>query len=117
VIAISRMRAFVERSHRLRFPAIVGGTILLAGIALVSCHTTSAPTVAPRPRVLLVGIDGASPKVLDAMFAAGRMKNLRSIAQRGAYGPLQSEANLLSPRVWTTIATGKVRTSTRSPAG
>jgi hypothetical protein len=82
-----------------------GGFILLVG--LVSC-TAPTPPAAPRPRVLLIGIDGAAPRVLDSMFAAGRMKHLRSIAERGVYGPLQSETLLLSPRVWTTIATGKI---------
>jgi len=62
----------------------------------------------PVPRVLIVGIDGASPRVVDAMLANGRLKNLRFLAERGAYGPLKSEVPPLSPRVWTTMATGKV---------
>lgn len=57
--------------------------------------------------MLIVGIDGAAPRVLDTMFAMGRLKNLRSIAERGVYGGLKSEEQLLSPRVWTTIATGR----------
>lgn len=100
------MDTVVERPGRGRILALA---VVLACTALASCDLArNRPPESPRPRVLLVGIDGASPRVLDTMFAAGRLKNLRSIADRGSYGPLQSEEILLSPRVWTTMATGKV---------
>jgi predicted AlkP superfamily phosphohydrolase/phosphomutase len=96
-----------DRSRRFRRGSVFRACVVVVTVGLVSCQAPK-PAEPPRARVLLIGIDGAAPKVLDTMFAAGRMKNLRSIAEQGAYGPLKSEAILLSPRVWTTIATGKV---------
>jgi hypothetical protein len=93
-----------NRKLRLSTAAVVS----LLVFAAASCTGPATPPPPAPPRLLLVGIDGAAPRVLDTMFATGRMKNLRSIAERGVYGPLQSETMLLSPRVWTTIATGKV---------
>ena len=83
------------------------GAILLAcSLAwLPSCNKPAEPRAA---RVLIVGIDGAAPQVIDAMFAMGKLKNLHSLKVRGAFGPLKSDTDaLLSPRVWTTMATGK----------
>ncbi|MFQ5418122.1 MAG: alkaline phosphatase family protein, partial [Myxococcota bacterium] len=61
-----------------------------------------------RDRVLLIGIDGATLRVIAPMLADGRLPNLAKIAEEGVSGPLRSAHPLLSPRIWTTIATGKV---------
>ncbi|MBW2389436.1 MAG: alkaline phosphatase family protein, partial [Deltaproteobacteria bacterium] len=60
-----------------------------------------------RPRVVILGLDGASPRVIEPMLEAGRLPNLAKLAASGAYGPLKSHHPLLSPRVWTSMATGK----------
>jgi predicted AlkP superfamily phosphohydrolase/phosphomutase len=92
--------------------AVTKSFLLLLSVAVIvlgggSCRGSEQPPVPRSGRVLIIGIDGASPMVIDSMFAAGRMQNLRRIAENGAYGPLKSESFPLSPRVWTTIATGK----------
>lgn len=40
-------------------------------------------------------------------MAAGNLPNLARLAEQGSYGPLASIKPLLSPIVWTTVATGK----------
>lgn len=70
---------------------------------------------APRPeerrptglRVVLLGLDGASWNILDAMLADGDMPALRKLIAGGMRGDLLSEAPYESPVVWTTIATGR----------
>jgi predicted AlkP superfamily phosphohydrolase/phosphomutase len=57
--------------------------------------------------VLLVGIDGASPRLIGPLLAAGRLPHLAGIAREGVWGPLRSRLPLASPRIWNTIATGK----------
>jgi len=42
------------------------------------------------------------------MLRRGELPNLAAIAQRGIYGPLRSHAPISSPRIWTSIATGKL---------
>lgn len=60
-----------------------------------------------RPRVILIGIDGASPLVAFPMMEEGRLPHLAAIARDGAHGPLRSVLPLYSPRIWNTIATGR----------
>ncbi len=57
-------------------------------------------------RVLLVGIDSADWVILRRLFEAGELPHLRGLVERGASGPLHSITPLLSPLIWTTIATG-----------
>ncbi len=58
-------------------------------------------------RVLVLGIDGLDPQTLDLLMSEGKMPNFAKLRQEGAYGRLMSQKPLLSPIIWTTIATGK----------
>ena len=40
-------------------------------------------------------------------MSEGKLPNFARLRQEGAYGRLQSSPPLLSPVIWTTIATGK----------
>jgi predicted AlkP superfamily phosphohydrolase/phosphomutase len=69
---------------------------------------SSAPTQSVQPgRVLVIGIDGASPRLMRELLDAGRLPNLGRLRAEGAFGNLHSEFPLFSPIVWTTIASGK----------
>jgi predicted TPR repeat methyltransferase len=56
---------------------------------------------------MVLGIDGADPATIDLLMAEGKLPNFAKLRQQGAYGPLRSAEPLLSPVIWTTIATGK----------
>lgn len=58
-------------------------------------------------RLLIVGWDAADWKIIDQLFAAGRMPHLKSLVDRGVRGDLMSLDPKLSPLLWTSIATGK----------
>ena len=58
------------------------------------------------PRVLLVGIDGAPPSLLDHWMEEGELPALASLRDGGCSGVLRSTANLSSPSAWTSISTG-----------
>jgi hypothetical protein len=58
-------------------------------------------------RVLLIGIDGASLRVIEPMIAEGKLPHLASMARQGVHGALRSAKPIFSPRIWNTIATGK----------
>jgi hypothetical protein len=83
----------------------------LAGIAVALAiglgSAGCAGEAPPRGRVLLVGIDGATLRVAGPMLEDGRLPHLGATAVGGASGPLRSMLPLLSPRVWTSIATGQ----------
>lgn len=62
----------------------------------------------PRPaRVLLVGWDAADWQVIHPLLDAGRMPHLQRLIDGGAMGNLHSLSPMLSPILWTSIATGK----------
>ncbi|HUO84337.1 MAG TPA: alkaline phosphatase family protein, partial [Thermoanaerobaculia bacterium] len=58
-------------------------------------------------RVIVLGIDGLDPHTLDLLISEGKMPNFAKMRQQGAYSPLLSAEPLLSPVIWTTIATGR----------
>ena len=59
------------------------------------------------PRVLLIGVDGADMGIVDRLVGEGRLPNFARLKREGASGRLRSVEPLLSPIVWTTIATGR----------
>lgn len=58
-------------------------------------------------RVLLIGMDGMDPRVIDLLMSEGRLPAFARMRQEGAHGILKSRRPLLSPVIWTTIATGR----------
>ena len=56
--------------------------------------------------MLLVGVDGASMRVVGPMLEAGRLPHLADLARRGVHGTLRSQHPIDSPPVWNTIVTG-----------
>lgn len=61
---------------------------------------------APRGRLLLIGVDGASLRVARPLLEAGDLPHLAAIASEGVFGPLRAHFPIQSPRIWTSIATG-----------
>jgi len=59
-------------------------------------------------RVLVLGIDGLEPRVIDLLLAEGKLPAFAKLRREGAYGRLQSMKPLLSPIIWTTVATGRL---------
>lgn len=58
-------------------------------------------------RVVLIGLDGADWNTIDPLVRAGRMPHLAKLLARGVRGPLRSYDPMISPLLWTTMATGK----------
>ncbi len=58
-------------------------------------------------KVLLIGWDASDWKVIGPLLDAGKMPNLQKFADRGVVGNLSTLYPVLSPMLWTSIATGK----------
>jgi predicted AlkP superfamily phosphohydrolase/phosphomutase len=58
------------------------------------------------PKVFLLGLDGATWKVLDRFMAEGLMPNLDEITRRGTRGVLKSTIPYLTPVAWSSMLTG-----------
>ena len=61
----------------------------------------------PTGKVIFLGIDGLDPLAIDLLMSEGKLPNFARLRQDGAYGRLISQKPILSPIIWTTIATGK----------
>ncbi len=61
---------------------------------------------APR-RLIIVGVDGGDWINLRPLIDAGLLPNFARLVREGATGPLRSEEPMLSPLLWTTMATGR----------
>jgi tetratricopeptide (TPR) repeat protein len=58
-------------------------------------------------RVLLIGWDAADWRVINPLMDAGKMPALQSLIEHGVMGNLATLHPVLSPMLWTSIATGK----------
>ena len=58
------------------------------------------------PQLVLIGLDGLDWNIVDPLIAAGKMPNLAGLVARGAKARLLTINPILSPVVWTSIATG-----------
>jgi len=59
-----------------------------------------------KSRVFIIGIDGATFDVIKPMVGAGELPVFARLMERGAFGPLLSTPNLISPSAWTSFLTG-----------
>ena len=77
---------------------------LLAGIIIYLSSLDSPVAVAPK--VLLIGIDGTPPRVVEELMADGKLPNFVRLKERGGYARLQATIPPESPVAWSAIATG-----------
>lgn len=61
-----------------------------------------------KNKTVLIGVDGASWNVINPLIEAGSLPNLKKLIIRGSSGILNSIDPLLSPIIWSTIASGKL---------
>jgi len=59
-----------------------------------------------RAPVIVIGVDGAEWRVIEAMVDNGELPGFRQLMEEGAYGHLLNPGPQVSPVVWTTFATG-----------
>jgi predicted AlkP superfamily phosphohydrolase/phosphomutase len=59
-------------------------------------------------KIVFIGIDAADWDIIFPLVKQGKMPNLATIMENGAWANLKSFGGTSSPIVWTTIATGKM---------
>jgi len=57
-------------------------------------------------KVVVIGVDSFDWRIIDPLIRAGRMPNLAKLTARGARANLRTLRPILSPVIWTSIATG-----------
>ena len=71
-----------------------------------SAPLASSDPPTPSRRLTVLAIDGMEWSVLEPLLAAGLMPNLQGVIADGMIGYLDNFDESLSPRVWSTMATG-----------
>ena len=56
-------------------------------------------------RVLVIGLDGLEPLIVEPMLAAGELPNLARIRERGGYSRLATTFPAQTPVAWSSFAT------------
>lgn len=83
-----------------RTPRIALAGLLIAGATL-------AADARPAKPIVLIGLDGVDWQLLDPLIESGRAPHFARLKLRSAWGHLRSYEPILSPLLWTTVATGK----------
>jgi tetratricopeptide (TPR) repeat protein len=86
----------------MRLPAV-------AALVIAAVLPAATPGTAPvsTPRVLLIGLDAADWQTIAPLVSAGRLPAFATLAREGRTATLQATPPLISPLLWTTIATGR----------
>jgi len=63
-------------------------------------------------KIIVLGIDGLDPALIEEMMSEGRLPNFAGLKQNGSYRRLATANPPQSPVVWASIATGKKPGST-----
>src|SRR4051812_22969979 len=98
-----------DLNRRSRRIARALGTVVL--IACASCGSNPAPPASasappPSPPVVLIGIDAADWLAIDPLVQRALLPSFARFKKSGRTGVMLSTPPLVSPIVWTTIATG-----------
>jgi hypothetical protein len=100
---------------RRAIPGWAAAALLLGFLLACGREDTGPPEpagAAAKPpgsgRVLVIAVDGASGWLIESMRSDGLLPNLDAIAREGSSGVARPTGFLLSPRIWTTVATGKL---------
>lgn len=56
--------------------------------------------------LLLIGIDGATPELIERLTSTGQMPTLRSLMRHGVYGRLESSVDVDPCSAWSSLLTG-----------
>ncbi len=87
-------------------PALAAAAAVLVGRAGPTARAASLAPAPPR-HVILVGLDAADWLAIDPLVAKGALPTFARLEAVGRTGVMLSTPPLLSPIIWTTIATGR----------
>lgn len=76
-------------------------------VAILLALATGCQRAPAGSKVIVLGIDGIDPEAIALLVSEGKLPNFARLARGGASGTLRSSRPMLSPILWTTIATGR----------
>lgn len=70
------------------------------------CRKLGIPKSARTRRVVILGLDGLEPKLVERFMKEGKLPNLKRLSESGSYSKLGTTLPALSPVAWSTFQTG-----------
>ena len=83
-----------------------GAEDLLALAPRFAPEAVAPAALAERPRIMILGLDGASWDRIERGIDAGRLPTLARLVEGGRGAPLTTLTPTFSPAIWTSAATG-----------
>src|SRR3954451_5414492 len=96
----------MTRGHLATRIAVAVAVVILALDTLAASRAAAAGAHGSSPAIIVVGLDAADWLAIDPLVAAGRLPTFARLKTRGRTGVMVSTPPLISPLIWTTIATG-----------
>lgn len=78
----------------------------LAAALVLALALGAAVAADPARKVLVLGVDGLDPTILQRYVDQGRMPNFKRLIAQGDFTPLETTMPPLSPIAWSTFITG-----------
>ncbi|PYY10031.1 MAG: hypothetical protein DMG69_08465, partial [Acidobacteria bacterium] len=82
-------------------PTAIFGILCLFAMPLAAQNQSTKP----KPRVVVVGVNGMELDILRPLLLKGQLPNLAEVIKDGAYGKLRTVPAPNCPRVYTTMFT------------
>jgi len=97
-----------RRAPRCRVAALLVATVLAGPVACGAAPNRAPNAASPAAgrRIVLVGLDAADWLTIDPLLRSGALPTLARLKAVGHTGRLRATPPLISPILWTTIATG-----------
>jgi hypothetical protein len=92
---------------RMNRSRIAAATAAIAALAFTAATSSVCRREPRRPRVYVIGLDGATWDIIDPLIERGKLPVFKDLKESGAWARLRTFDPTLSAVVWTSIATGK----------
>lgn len=102
------MKSFpsLMRARALLLTALLATASMAAPAVLGGCGEDAPSRFTSERKLVVLGVDGMDPNLLDRYMREGRMPNLKALAERGTYMRLGTVFPPQSPVAWSTFTTG-----------
>ncbi|MCC6758395.1 MAG: alkaline phosphatase family protein [Candidatus Omnitrophica bacterium] len=102
LLFIKKIFNFLKR-HKAWVTIIVIGMI---GVTL-GVFSMQKPSIAFDKKVIVIGFDALSPRIMEPLMAQGKLKNFARLKTEGGYRHLATTTPAESPVAWSAFSTGK----------
>ena len=104
-----RLGAFIHRHWVWAVAVLVVAVTAVAVLLIGQTHKDGSVMAGHEQgkRLIIVALDGLSPKIIEPMMAAGKLPNFQHLKELGGYSHIGTTNPAESPVAWTSFATGR----------